>query len=105
MYISELKRTNPESKIDPKMGVGRFLDELKDEPDILVGFTIFLAEEFLKNGQKDPSKESQVVPVIQNQADWNSDELLKANIEKLKQQYSNKSKVNFNMEQFQADSQ
>lgn len=64
MYISELKRTNPGSNIDPKMGVGRFLDELKDEPDILVGFTIFLAEEFLKNGQKDPAKETQVIPVI-----------------------------------------
>ena len=30
------------------MGVGRFLDELKDEPEILVGFSIFIAEEFLK---------------------------------------------------------
>lgn len=31
------------------MGVGKFLDELKDEPDLLVGFSIFIAEEFLKD--------------------------------------------------------
>ena len=31
------------------MGIGKFLDELKDEPDLLVGFTLFLSEEFLKD--------------------------------------------------------
>ena len=29
------------------MSVGSFLDELKDESDLLVGFSLFLAEEFL----------------------------------------------------------
>ena len=48
MFVRELKRKNPEAKINDKMSVGSFLAEMKDEPDILVGFTIFLAEEFLR---------------------------------------------------------
>ena len=48
MFVRELKRKNPEAKINDKMSVGSFLAEMKDEPDILVGFTIYLAEEFLK---------------------------------------------------------
>ena len=31
------------------MGIGKFLDEMKDEKELLVGFTIFLSEEFLKD--------------------------------------------------------
>ena len=49
MYIRKLKEQNPEAKLDESISVGKFLDELKDETDILVGFTIFLAEEFLKD--------------------------------------------------------
>ena len=48
MFVRELKTKNPEAKINDKMSVGSFLAEMKDEPDILVGFTIFLAEEFLR---------------------------------------------------------
>ena len=55
MFVSELKKKDPETKLEEGMGIGKFLAELKDEPPILVSFTIFLAEEFLKesNGGKD----------------------------------------------------
>ena len=55
MFIRELKVKDPETKLEEGMGIGRFLAELKDEPPILVSFTLFLAEEFLKesNGGKD----------------------------------------------------
>ena len=52
MFIKELKKTNPSANLDEKMSVGKFLDELKDEPDILVGFSVFLAEEFLASNHK-----------------------------------------------------
>lgn len=47
MYIHKLKSKHPNANLEERMSVGKFLDEMKDEPDILVGFTIFLAEEFL----------------------------------------------------------
>ena len=47
MYIHNLKSKHPNANLEERMSVGKFLDEMKDEPDILVGFTIFLAEEFL----------------------------------------------------------
>ena len=50
MYIRELKLKNPDiPKIEESMPVGKFLAEMKDESDILVGFSIFLAEEFLQD--------------------------------------------------------
>ena len=54
-YIRELKEKKPEAKVDESMGIGKFLAEIKDEPDVLVGFTIYIAEEFLKEyqGNKD----------------------------------------------------
>ena len=51
MYIRDLKSKSEgaSESIKENMGVGKFLDELKDEPDLLVGFTLFIAEEFLKD--------------------------------------------------------
>ena len=52
MYIRDLKQKSEGASaesIKENMGVGKFLDELKDEPDLLVGFSIFIAEEFLKD--------------------------------------------------------
>lgn len=59
------------------MGIGRFLAEIKDEPDVLVGFTIYIAEEFLKEtkGKKDETdKIDDIIPVNGN--DWNSSTIL-----------------------------
>jgi len=47
LYVRTLKHKHPNASLNESMSVGKFLDEMKDEPDILVGFTIFLAEEFL----------------------------------------------------------
>ena len=77
MYIRELKTKNPEAKVDESMGIGRFLAEIKDEPDVLVGFTIYIAEEFLKEtkGKKDETdKIDDIIPVNGN--DWNSSTIL-----------------------------
>ena len=52
MYIRDLKQKSNEGAVESikeNMGIGKFLDELKDEPELLVGFSIFLAEEFLKD--------------------------------------------------------
>ena len=55
MFVRELKQKDPETKLDEGMGFGKFVSELKDEPTILVNFTVFIAEEFLKDssGNKD----------------------------------------------------
>ena len=48
------------------MGVGKFLAELKDEPDLLVGFSVYLAEEFLKDpslGVLDQDENNKVVDI------------------------------------------
>ena len=60
MYIQDLKKKQPEAAFDEKMSVGRFLDEMKDEPDILVGFSIYLAEEFLKDGKQNTEEDDKV---------------------------------------------
>ena len=60
MYIQDLKKKQPEAAFDEKMSVGRFLDEMKDEPDILVGFSIYLAEEFLKDGKRNSEEDDKV---------------------------------------------
>jgi len=52
MFVKELKTKNPNANLDEKMSVGKFLDEIKDEPDVLVGFSVFLAEEFLSKNSK-----------------------------------------------------
>ena len=52
MFVKELKTKNPSANLDEKMSVGKFLDEIKDEPDVLVGFSVFLAEEFLSKNSK-----------------------------------------------------
>jgi hypothetical protein len=41
MYIRHLKKSEPESKCDESMGVGHFLAIIKEEPEIMVGFTLF----------------------------------------------------------------
>ena len=47
LFIKKLKSEYPTANLEERMSVGKFLDELKDEPNVLVGYTIFLAEEFL----------------------------------------------------------
>ena len=52
MYVRDLKQKGGEGaakSIKENIGIGKFLDEMKDEPDLLVGFTVFIAEEFLKD--------------------------------------------------------
>ena len=50
MYIRDTLQKNLSVKsISEQMGVGKFLAEMKDEPDLLVGFSVFLAEEFLQD--------------------------------------------------------
>ena len=41
MYIRHLKKKEPESKVNVEMGVGNFLAIMKEEPEIIVGFTLF----------------------------------------------------------------
>jgi hypothetical protein len=41
LYICDLKKKKPETKLDESIGVGKFLSILKDEPEIIVGFTLF----------------------------------------------------------------
>jgi len=38
------------------MGVGKFLEEMKDEPDILVGFSLFIAEELVASDEDEGGK-------------------------------------------------
>ena len=47
MYIRDLKKKKPETKLDETIGVGKFLSILKDEPEIFVDFTLFQTEELL----------------------------------------------------------
>lgn len=98
MYIHNLKSKHPNANLDERMSVGKFLDEMKDEPDILVGFTIFLAEEFLTQNQK---PEDQKIAQEGSIADWDSSAALKNNIEKMKHDFANVEKSSFDMETFQ----
>ena len=91
MFIKELKEKNPSANLDEKMSVGKFLDELKDEPDVLVGFSVFLAEEFLTERGKVKSSDkadAQVIPVADDSSSQNA---LKRNIEKMKSDFGHKS--------------
>jgi len=56
LFIHKLKSSYPNANLEAHMNVGNFLDEIKDEPDVLVGFTIFLAEEFLDENDKKNSE-------------------------------------------------
>lgn len=76
---------NPEATVDDKMSVGKFLEEMKDEPDVLVGFSNFLFEELL-NSQ-----------ATQNNLDSPPD-ALKESIEKMKTKWGPGSI--FNMDAF-----
>ena len=113
MFVRELKRKNPEAKINDKMSVGSFLAEMKDEPDILVGFTIFLAEEFLKNQTSDqgmddgenPNPKNVILPedVAGADADQANNRLLRQRIDQMKAKYGMSNKDSFNMDSFQSD--
>ena len=56
MYIRKIKQDNPEAAVDESMGVGKFLEEMKDEPDILVGFSLFIAEELVASDEDEGGK-------------------------------------------------
>lgn len=107
MYIRELKLKNPSiEKMDEKMGLGKFLAELKDESDILVGFSIFLAEEFLtknKSGQEQQDRADEIQP--EGETDSNSNTILRQNIQKLQDKYGPDNKARFVIEEFQKDNQ
>ena len=114
MFVRELKTKNPEAKINDKMSVGSFLAEMKDEPDILVGFTIFLAEEFLKNAEgldddENPNSNKISNNLIQPEnnpgadADFANNRLLKTRIDQMKVKYGLTNKANFDMDNFQSD--
>ena len=99
MYIRELKLKNPDiPSIDEGMGIGKFLAEMKDESDILVGFSIFLAEEFLDSSSRSPEQDTDEIMPEGNSGDSNA--LLKSNIQKLQEKFSPENKAKFNMEVF-----
>ena len=76
MYIRELKTKNPSiPKINEKMGVGRFLAEIKDESDILVGFSFFLAKEFLQKKKGGPASTDQDDAGIRPEGETNGSQL------------------------------
>ena len=102
MYIHKLKSKHPNASLEERMSVGKFLDEMKDEPDILVGFTVFLAEEFLAQN-KSPDNDK-IVEEGAN-ADWNSSSTLQNNIEKMKKDFANAERGSFDIEAFQKASQ
>ena len=55
LFIHKLKSSYPNANLDERMSVGKFLDEMKDEPNVLVGFTVFLAEEFIAENESGPA--------------------------------------------------
>ena len=106
MYIRELKLKNPNAEVDEKMSIGRFLDEMKDEPDLLVGFTIYLAEEFLaQSAGKGPQVDlvesiGRDQSILQHGGDDPATALLRENIVKMKAKFGQASKGSFDMEVF-----
>lgn len=110
MFIKERKAIDPEIRLDERMGVGRFLAELKDEPDVLVAFTVYIAEEFLKESkgkqdQTDKVSDIQILPDQNADADWNDSQILAQNIEKMKAKYGPGSSTRFSMDAFQDEQQ
>lgn len=111
MFIRDVKlKNNVEAaeSLDEKMSIGRFVAELKDEPDLLVGFTVFIAEEFLNdpslrvviNDQSDKlidiANDSQLV-----EGDRSSSSLLQQNIEKMKHKFGPQNRASFSLDAFQ----
>ena len=46
-YIRIVKEQDPNTALNENMGVGKFLQKLKEEPKVIEGFTVFLSEELL----------------------------------------------------------
>ena len=84
MFMREFKTSNPDTKLEESISIHRFLAELKDEPSVLVSFSIFLAEEFLKDSQGGSNNQGDKISDVQmlddGGADWNSNEALAKNI-------------------------
>ena len=102
LFIKKLKSEYPAANLEERMSVGKFLDELKDEPSVLVGYTNFLAEEFLKENDKSDQAEVNDYPdqAKVNEVDLNSKSALKKNIEKMKDDFSKVDHYDFVMQAF-----
>ena len=107
MFMREFKTNNPDTKLDETISIHRFLAELRDEPTVLVSFTIFLAEEFLKDSQGGSNNQGDKISDVQMLddvgADWNSNEALAKNIQKMKEKYGTGKLSNFDMDAFMSD--
>lgn len=75
------------------MSVGKFLDEMQDEPNVLVGFTIFLAEDFLAENESNSTADQRI-------AEQSSLNQLRTNIEQMKNDFSNAEKDSFDKAAF-----